>query len=149
MADLTIATVIDTFLATTTAATARQAIGISLTQNSGCSLTQVGGHGVTLTTTGTTSLTLPTSGTVLTTASTLAGFAATTSAQLAGVISDETGSGALVFANTPTLVTPVLGAATATSINGVTITSGTGVLTIASGKILTASNTLTFTGTDA
>ncbi len=43
-------------------------------------------------------------------------FAATTSSELAGVISDETGTGALVFANTPTLVTPVLGAATATSI---------------------------------
>jgi hypothetical protein len=40
---------------------------------------------------------------------TLAQFAATTSAQLAGVISDETGSGALVFANSPTLVTPALG----------------------------------------
>jgi hypothetical protein len=36
-------------------------------------------------------------------------FAATTSAELAGVISDETGSGALVFATSPTLVTPVLG----------------------------------------
>ncbi len=40
-------------------------------------------------------------------------------------MSDETGTGALVFANSPTLVTPVLGAATATSINGATITSGT------------------------
>lgn len=40
---------------------------------------------------------------------TLAAFAATTSAQLAGVISDETGSGALVFATSPTLVTPALG----------------------------------------
>ena len=46
----------------------------------------------------------------------LAQFAATTSAQLAGVISDETGSGALVFATSPTLVTPALGAATATSL---------------------------------
>ncbi len=36
-------------------------------------------------------------------------FAATTSAQLAGVVSDETGTGALVFANSPTLVTPALG----------------------------------------
>jgi hypothetical protein len=36
-------------------------------------------------------------------------MAATTSAQLAGVISDETGSGTLVFATSPTLVTPVLG----------------------------------------
>ena len=43
-------------------------------------------------------------------------FAATTSAELAGVISDETGTGALVFANTPTLVTPVIGVATATSL---------------------------------
>lgn len=46
-----------------------------------------------------------------------------TSANLAAIISDETGSGALVFANTPTLVTPVLGVATATSVNGVTIPS--------------------------
>lgn len=36
-------------------------------------------------------------------------MAATTSAQLAGVISDETGTGALVFATSPTLVTPALG----------------------------------------
>ena len=51
-----------------------------------------------------------------TTANTLAQFASTTSAQLAGVISDETGSGALVFATTPTLVTPILGLATGTSV---------------------------------
>jgi hypothetical protein len=40
---------------------------------------------------------------------TLAQFAATTSAQLLGVISDETGIGSLVFATSPTLVTPALG----------------------------------------
>ena len=40
---------------------------------------------------------------------TLAQFAATTSAQLLGVISDETGTGSLVFATSPTLVTPALG----------------------------------------
>jgi hypothetical protein len=39
----------------------------------------------------------------------LSQFAATTSAQLAGVISDETGTGALVFGTSPTLVTPALG----------------------------------------
>ena len=39
------------------------------------------------------------------------------SANLAAAVSDETGSGALVFATSPTLVTPVLGAASATSIN--------------------------------
>lgn len=72
----------------------------------------------------------------------------TTSAQLATAISDETGTGVVVFNNSPTLITPTLGAATATSINGLTISSSTGTLTIANGKTLTASNTLTFTGTD-
>jgi hypothetical protein len=51
----------------------------------------------------------------------------------------------------PTLTTPVLGVATATSINKVAITApATGsTLTVADGKTLTASNTLTFTGTDS
>jgi hypothetical protein len=40
---------------------------------------------------------------------TLAQFAATTSAQLAGIISDETGSGALVFGTAPTLSNPIVG----------------------------------------
>jgi len=47
-----------------------------------------------------------------------------TSAQLATALTDETGSGANVFATSPTLVTPSLGTATATSIvvgSGVTI----------------------------
>lgn len=43
------------------------------------------------------------------TANSLAQFAATTSLELKSVISDETGSGALVFATSPTLVTPALG----------------------------------------
>jgi hypothetical protein len=46
----------------------------------------------------------PTTGLGLT-SGTLAQFAATTSSQLAGVISDETGSGALVFGTSPTLTT--------------------------------------------
>ena len=50
------------------------------------------------------------------TANPLSQFAATTSAQLAGVISNETGSGVLVFNTSPTLVTPALGAATATTL---------------------------------
>lgn len=45
-------------------------------------------------------------GTVAYQGSSLAQFAATTSAQLAGVISDETGTGALVFASSPALTTP-------------------------------------------
>ena len=46
----------------------------------------------------------------------LSQFAATTSAQLAGVITDETGTGSLVFSNTPTFQTPILGNATATTL---------------------------------
>lgn len=61
------------------------------------------------------------------TSGTLAQFAATTSLQLLGVISDETGSGSLVFANTPTLITPVLGVATATSVQVPTLTAGANV----------------------
>ena len=64
------------------------------------------------------------------TASPLSQFAATTSAQLAGVISDETGTGLLVFATSPTLTTPVLGTPTSGTLTNCTaptsiITSGT------------------------
>lgn len=77
-------------------------------------------------------------------------FAATTSSQLAGVISDETGTGVVVLANSPTLTTPALGVASVTSVNKVAITAPatSATLTIADGKTLTASNTLTLTGTD-
>lgn len=54
----------------------------------------------------------------------VSGLATSTSASLKAVISDETGSGALVFATSPTLVTPALGAATATTINGSTVSPG-------------------------
>ena len=50
-----------------------------------------------------------------------------TSAQLATALTDETGSGSAVFATSPTLVTPSLGAASATSIvvsSGSTFTNG-------------------------
>ena len=39
----------------------------------------------------------------------ISALSSTTSAELAGVISDETGTGKLVFATSPTLVTPALG----------------------------------------
>ncbi len=83
------------------------------------------------------------------TSSPLSQFASTTSLQLLGVMSDETGTGALVFANTPTLVTPALGAATATSINGNTFTTGTYTLTGVAAKTLTFNKSLTLEGTDA
>ena len=66
-------------------------------------------------------------------------------------VTTSTGSGNNVLSTSPTLVTPTLGVAGATSINKVVITSPatSATLTIADGKTLTASNTLTFTGTDS
>jgi hypothetical protein len=62
-----------------------------------------------------------------------------------------TGTGAVVHATSPTLVTPTLGVAAATSVNKVAITAPatSATLTVANGKTLTASNTLTLAGTDA
>ncbi len=59
-------------------------------------------------------------GTLALTANKLSVFAATTSSELAGVISDETGSGALVFATSPTLVTPILGTPTSGTLTNCT-----------------------------
>jgi len=60
-----------------------------------------------------------------------------TSAQIAAAVSDETGSGALVFATSPTLVTPNLGtpsSGTLTSCTGLPIVAGTtGTLSVARG----------------
>jgi hypothetical protein len=74
-----------------------------------------------------------------------------TSDNLRAVVSDETGSGALVFSTNPQLVAPELGAAIATSINKVTITepATSATITIANGKTLTVNNSITFAGTDA
>ena len=80
----------------------------------------------------------------------LAFLANPTSGNLAAAVTGETGSGALVFATSPTLTTPTLGVATATSINKLAITAPatSATLTIADGKTLAASNSLTLTGTD-
>ena len=71
-----------------------------------------------------------------------------TSANLSAALTDETGSGSAVFATSPTLVTPVLGAASATSIvvsSGSTFTNGP--VLIGSGTLTgTASQTLQVTG---
>ena len=64
------------------------------------------------------STTIPSSATLAKTADKLSAFATTTSAELAGVISDETGSGSLVFATAPTL-TGALVAADPTAALGV------------------------------
>jgi hypothetical protein len=65
-------------------------------------------------------------------------LATPSSSNLATAVTDETGSGSLVFATSPTLVTPTLGVATATSVNKVTITAPTtsATLTIADGATL-------------
>ena len=68
-------------------------------------------------------------------------FAATTSAELAGVISDETGSGALCFATSPTLVTPALG----TPASGV-MTNVTGTAASLTAGTATTSDALSTTG---
>lgn len=65
-------------------------------------------------------------------------------------LSGSTGTGNFVGATSPTLITPIIGVATATTVNKVTITSPatSATLTIADGKTLTQSNTLTYTGVD-
>lgn len=85
-------------------------------------------------------------------AANVATFLATpSSANLAAAITDETGSGATVFATSPTLITPVLGAATATSLTSgalqgaVQALSGTGAL----GAVTLTNITTTVTTTGA
>ena len=62
-----------------------------------------------------------------------------------------TGSGGIVLATSPTLVTPTLGVATATSVNKLTFTAPAtnATLTLTDGKTLAVTNTLTFSGTDS
>lgn len=74
-----------------------------------------------------------------------------TSSGNATSIASQTGTGTKFVVDTsPTLVTPVLGVATATSINKVAITAPatSATLTIADGKTLTTSNSITLAGTD-
>lgn len=103
--------------------------GLSITAGTNAALVAVAAktltYNNTLTLAGTdgSTITLGAGGTVAYTSNNLGVFAATTSAQFAGVISDATGTGKVVFATTPTLVTPILGVATATSINGSTVPS--------------------------
>jgi hypothetical protein len=67
-----------------------------------------------------------------------------TSANLASALTDETGSGAAVFATSPTLVTPTIGAATATSVNKVAVTAPatSATLTVANGTTLATTSSI-------
>jgi hypothetical protein len=96
-------------------------------------------------------ITLPdATGTVALTANKLSAFAATTSSELAGVISDDTGTGALVFATSPVLVTPNLGTPSAlvgTNISGTgaSFTAGTVTNPNLTGEVTTSGLTATVT----
>jgi hypothetical protein len=79
---------------------------------------------------------IPASKTLVTTTDKLSALAATTSAELAGVISDETGTGSLVFASSPTLTTPNLG--TPSTLVGTNITGTAAGLT--AGNVTTIPN---------
>lgn len=70
------------------------------------------------------------------------------SAGLAAALSDENGTGNAVFDTDPVFIRPVLGVASATTINKLTITSPASgaTLTIADGKTFTVNNTLTLIG---
>lgn len=71
-----------------------------------------------------------------------------TSANLATAVSDETGSGALVFATSPTLVTPALGtpaSGTMTNVTGLPLTTGvTGTLAVTNGGTGRATSTTAY-----
>lgn len=73
-------------------------------------------------------LTLPAvTATLASLANTLGDFAATTSAQLRGTLSDETGTGVAVFGTAPTISAPVInGTPSGTGIPTVTLKTGTG-----------------------
>jgi len=118
-------------------------VGVSTDYSSvGITATAVGasspstGAFTTLSSTSTTTLnstTIPASKTLVVTTDKISVLAATTSAELAGVISDETGSGALVFATLPTFGTT--GVKLSGSTSGTTTvlsgaTAGTSVLTL-------------------
>lgn len=84
------------------------------------------------------------------------GAALTTTSTQLNYLNASTGttgntSSKIVFDNSPILISPDIGVAIATSVNKLIITApaSSATLTIADGKTLTASNTLTFTGTDS
>jgi hypothetical protein len=84
------------------------------------------GGNITLTTTGTSNVVVPSAGTLATTSNRLDQFASTSSAQLASVINDETGSGLLVFNNNPSITSPSITGAITFS-DGSTLSSAAGL----------------------
>jgi len=79
--------------------------GTGIANGANNTITFTGNYTLGLTLSANTSLTLPTSGTLATTSDKLSAFASTSSSELSGTINDETGSGSLVFATSPTFTT--------------------------------------------
>jgi lipopolysaccharide export system protein LptA len=98
-----------------------------------------------LTGTATTTTNIPNLTGAITSSNTTTSLGSFTSSQLATALTDETGSGAAVFATSPTLVTPVLGAASATSINASGIATASQFVTGTSGSAI-GINTNTISG---
>jgi hypothetical protein len=96
------------------------ATGAVLAMADNSQLNTIGPYVASFTFTDVTSVTFPTSGLIATTSDKLSVFAPTSSSELANVITDETGTGDLVFANTPTLVTPILGTPTSGTLTNCT-----------------------------
>lgn len=83
------------------------------------------------------------------TSGTLAQFAATTSAELRGIISDETGTGALVFANSANMAGLDVDVLSVNTINGVTILDATAAfIDMADSVTLTVPATASVSGTN-
>lgn len=109
---------------------------------------------LTLTGTDSSSVAFGSGGTVAYTGGNLSQFASTTSSQLAGIISDETGSGALVFGTSPAITTSLTTPSTSFDLLNTTATTinfgggATGNINIghASGTVVIAGN-LTVNGT--
>lgn len=76
----------------------------------------------------------------------LSQFAATTSAQLAGVLSNETGTGLAVFATSPVLTTPNLGTPSALTLTNATGLPITGITSTTSAQLMTLLSDETGTG---
>lgn len=128
-------------------------VNASLTFSGVDSKTLTLNNSLTFTGTDSSSVNFGAGGTVAYTSNNLGVFASTSSAQIGGIINDKTGTGFLVFSTSPSLTTPSLGIATASSINKVSITTPatSATLTLADGSSLITSgaNSLTLTTTAA
>jgi len=118
------------------------ATSATLTLANGSSFITSGAFNTTVTTTANTTVTLPTTGTLYGTAT-----GSITSAQMATSVSDETGTGNLVFSNSPVLVTPNIGIpsfATLTSATGLPISTGVSGLATGIATFLTTPSSANF-----